>query len=150
MDYVVKPFDLSYVAETLDRAILKQRQIQERAKYLADLEATLEQQAGQLRATLAQIEEANEETLEVLAAALDARERETQAHSKRVSDYSVHLARELRISEDEIETIRQGAMLHDIGKIGIPDRILLKPGRLTAAEWCRIAEGSVRDCDCTP
>jgi HD-GYP domain-containing protein (c-di-GMP phosphodiesterase class II) len=52
-----------------------------------------------------------------------------------VGDYAVHLARQMHLDESELEIIHRGAMLHDIGKIGIPDRILLKPGELTDAEW---------------
>lgn len=134
-DYLLKPFDLLALRDTIGKAISKQREVSRRAEYLSDLEAKWAEQSGTLRHTVAQLQEATEETLEALAFALDARECETQAHSKRVSDYSVHLARELGVSGQELEDIHRGAMLHDIGKIGIPDRILLKPGRLTAAEW---------------
>ena len=82
-----------------------------------------------------QLQEASQETLEALVTALDAREKETQAHSKRVSEYSVHLAGAMGVGGAELEVIRQGSMLHDIGKIGVPDRILLKPGSLSEDEW---------------
>lgn len=74
-------------------------------------------------------------TLHALVAALDLREQETNMHSLRVSAYSVHLAREMGVGGDELTCIERGALLHDIGKIGIPDSILLKPGPLTADEW---------------
>lgn len=135
LDYVVKPFQLGSLGETLAKAIAKKKELVDRSRYLNELEASLEQQSGALRATLAQLQESSQGTLEALAAALDARERETFAHSKRVSEYSVHLARSMHASGDQIETIRQGSILHDIGKIGIPDRILLKPDALTAEEW---------------
>jgi putative nucleotidyltransferase with HDIG domain len=67
--------------------------------------------------------------------ALDAREHETQAHSKRVSEYTLYLAREMSVDAPQLDVIRRGAMLHDIGKIGISDTILLKPGKLTEEEW---------------
>jgi putative nucleotidyltransferase with HDIG domain len=135
LDYIVKPFDLVEVAGTIGRAIGKKHEQIERRRYLASLEAALEHQSGELRSTLNQLQEASQETLEALVTALDARERETHAHSKRVSEYSVHLASEMGVRGAELEVVRQGSMLHDIGKIGVPDRILLKPGSLSAEEW---------------
>jgi putative nucleotidyltransferase with HDIG domain len=89
----------------------------------------------ELRELLNHLEETSEITLEALVTALDAREHETRAHSKRVGEYAVCLARQMGIHGEELETIRRGAMLHDIGKIGISDRILLKPSSLTESEW---------------
>jgi putative nucleotidyltransferase with HDIG domain len=67
--------------------------------------------------------------------ALDLRDKETNGHSLRVTTLTVQLARAMGIAEGEIEHIRRGALLHDIGKMGVPDAILLKPGPLTNAEW---------------
>ncbi len=74
-------------------------------------------------------------TLMALSAALDAREQETQAHSWRVREYTVTLARRLEIEDSPLEDIATAALLHDVGKIGVSDRILLKPGKLTEQEW---------------
>lgn len=82
-----------------------------------------------------ELRESYETTLFALVAALDAREHEVQAHSQRVSMYTVTLAREIGIEGEELDDIRRGALLHDIGKIGISDSILLKPGKLTEEEW---------------
>jgi len=76
-----------------------------------------------------------ETTLEALAAALDTRDTETQGHSVRVSEYTVFIAERMGVKEPQITEIRRGALLHDVGKIGIPDAILRKPGKLTAEEW---------------
>ena len=73
--------------------------------------------------------------LEGWARALELRDDETQGHSQRVTGLAVELARVLGLHEEAIEHLRRGALLHDIGKIGIPDSILLKPGPLTEAEW---------------
>lgn len=135
LDYIVKPFDVREVSDTLGRAIGKKRHSVGRERYLVELERVLEQQSGELRSTINRLQEASEDTLDALATALDARERETLSHSKRVSQYSAHLARQLGISGTSLDEVRQGAMLHDIGKIGIPDRVLLKPGHLTEEEW---------------
>ena len=78
---------------------------------------------------------AYEATLEGWARALDLRDRETEGHSRRVTDLTVRLARLMGISEAECVHIRRGALLHDIGKMGIPDSILLKPSQLSPEEW---------------
>ena len=70
-----------------------------------------------------------------MVTALDLRDNETEGHTERVTDMTTLLAKEAGYSEEEIVHIRRGAMLHDIGKIGIPDSILLKPGKLDEAEW---------------
>jgi putative nucleotidyltransferase with HDIG domain len=74
-------------------------------------------------------------SIRALAAALDARDPYTAGHSERVSVLSVAIARALGLAPDAIEVIRLGALLHDIGKIGVPDEVLLKPGKLTPAEF---------------
>jgi putative nucleotidyltransferase with HDIG domain len=73
-------------------------------------------------------------TLDALTAALDLRDRETEGHSRRVVEFTVRLARQIGLAETEIVDIRRGALLHDVGKIGVPDRILLKPGKLDSDE----------------
>ncbi len=78
---------------------------------------------------------AYEATLEGWARALDLRDRETEGHSRRVTDLTLRLARMMGISEADCVHIRRGALLHDIGKMGIPDRILLKPSPLSLEEW---------------
>lgn len=78
---------------------------------------------------------AYDSTLEGWSRALDLRDRETEGHTQRVTGMTLRLARALGMNEEELVQIRRGALLHDIGKMGIPDRILLKPGRLTSDEW---------------
>lgn len=70
-----------------------------------------------------------------LTAALSARDAHTQEHADRVIGLAIRLARACALSEQEVRTVRLTAALHDVGKIGIPDHILLKPGRLDAEEW---------------
>lgn len=81
------------------------------------------------------LEQAYDASLEGWSRALDLRDKETQGHSQRVTDMTIELARSMGVQEDEIPHIRRGALLHDIGKIGIPDSILLKAGPLTEEEW---------------
>ena len=80
------------------------------------------------------LQESYESTLEGWAAALDLRDKETEGHSQRVTVLSVHLAQEMGMSKDELMYLRQGALLHDIGKMGVPDNILHKNGPLTEPE----------------
>lgn len=78
---------------------------------------------------------AYEETIESWAYVLDLRDKETEGHSRRVADLTIEIAKEIGIQKEELIHIRRGALLHDIGKIVIPDSILLKPEKLTEEEW---------------
>lgn len=78
---------------------------------------------------------AYDSTIEGWSRALDYRDKETEGHSQRVTDVTVRIAREMGMDEGELVHVRRGALLHDIGKMGIPDSILLKPGPLTEDEW---------------
>jgi len=74
-------------------------------------------------------------TLEAMILALDLRENETGYHSYRVTEYAVYLGKQANLSDEDLSVMAKGALLHDIGKIGVPDSILLKPGKLTEDEW---------------
>ena len=74
-------------------------------------------------------------TIEVWSRALDLRDKEAEGHSQRVTEMTIRLARRMGVNESEIEHMRRGALLHDVGNMGIPDSILLKPGQLTEKEW---------------
>ncbi len=89
------------------------------------------------RLTKANVEliSAYDQTIEGWSQALDLRDRETEGHTRRVTETTLKLARILGVPDDELDHIRRGALMHDIGKLGIPDSILLKPGALTDAEW---------------
>lgn len=78
------------------------------------------------------------ETIKALALALDARDHYTHGHSQEVTEYAVLIAEKMKLSEEEIKNIRDAGVLHDIGKIGISDAVLLKPGRLTEEEYNQI------------
>jgi PAS domain S-box-containing protein len=79
--------------------------------------------------------QAYDKTIEGWSRALDLRDHETEGHSQRVTEMTEKLARAMDIPEDEMIHVRWGALLHDIGKVGVPDMILLKPGPLTEEEW---------------
>ncbi|PWB73849.1 MAG: hypothetical protein C3F07_08950 [Anaerolineales bacterium] len=92
-------------------------------------------QAEELRAAYEELEATYDETLSALMSALDARDRETEGHSKRVSELACLLARKVGLNGKQLKSLERGALLHDIGKIGISDIILHKPGKLTEDEW---------------
>src|SRR3989454_957850 len=85
--------------------------------------------------TVSQLQETYRATLEALGSALDTRDVGTESHSRRVHGYALATADEYGVPEAELPDLAHGVLLHDIGKIGIPDAILLKPGPLTAEEW---------------
>jgi len=89
----------------------------------------------ELQKAYLELEQSYEATLEGWSAAMDVRDQETEGHSKRVASLAIMLAQKIGLSKAEIENIRRGALLHDIGKLGVPDSILLKNGTLTEAEW---------------
>jgi putative nucleotidyltransferase with HDIG domain len=95
---------------------------------------TVRERSESLARTNAELARAYDATIEGWSRALDLRDKETEGHSKRVAELTLRLARVLRVPDSELVHIRRGALLHDIGKIGIPDRILLKPGPLTDEE----------------
>ena len=82
-----------------------------------------------------ELRQAYETTIEGWSRALDLRDKETEGHTQRVTEMTLKLARAMRVSESELLHIRRGALLHDIGKMGVPDSILLKPDQLSAEEW---------------
>jgi putative nucleotidyltransferase with HDIG domain len=141
-DYLTKPFNLAQVRLTVERALEKRRLVLENREYRMALEAKVVERTAELTRKTRQVEdlysrldESYRTTLEALATALDARDAETLGHSARVAAYTVTVARRMGVTEPEITDIYRGALLHDVGKIGIRDAILLKPGKLTAAEW---------------
>ena len=133
-DYLVKPFQAESVLASLERALDMKRMELELESYRHNLEQKVSDRTKQLQAAMKRIEMTYDETLAALGAALDLRDTETAGHSQRVSRYSLAMAKAMSCSSDELRQIAHGSYLHDIGKIGIPDSILLKEGKLTAEE----------------
>ena len=92
-------------------------------------------QANALSAAVTEIETTYDRTLQALSNALDVRDSETEGHARRVVEYMELIAHELRIPVEDMAVLRRGARLHDIGKVGVPDRILRKPAALSESEW---------------
>ena len=124
---IVLCFGGSYVAARLYDEITKQNE-----EYLQMLNKKNEQ-----------IQEMTTQTITAIANALDAKDAYTEGHAERVSAYSAHIAEKLRMSEEEIRNIRFVALFHDIGKIGVPDSVLNKPGRLSSEEYDQMKQHTV-------
>jgi putative nucleotidyltransferase with HDIG domain len=134
-DYIVKPFSLEEVAVAVTRALEKRRLVIENREYQRTLESQVAGRTQQLKEALDVVEQTYRSTLMALGTALDSREPDSNGHSLRVTLYTIRLAQELGIDDPQMRIIEQGALLHDIGKIGIPDKLLHKPEKLTEAEW---------------
>jgi putative nucleotidyltransferase with HDIG domain len=133
-DYIVKPLRESVVLASLENALHKRYLEQQVENYGQHLEELVAERTSQLQAALGQIEGSYEQTLQALSAAIDLRDNETAGHSQRVCRYAIEIARAMGWSDKQLGSLARGAYLHDIGKLGIPDAILLKPGPLTADE----------------
>ena len=133
-DFVQKPVAPAQLSAVLERAAKYRRLVLENKRYQSHLEDMVREKNAALSRALDQATDSYQFTLEAMADLLDTREKKTGAHSKRVSRMAVVLARKMGASLEEIEIIATGALLHDIGKVGIPDAILLKGGPLTDAE----------------
>jgi putative nucleotidyltransferase with HDIG domain len=139
-DYLIKPFDLRHVEAVVTRALLHHELITAKQRYENRLEELVEQRTRQLDLALDCLEDSYRGTLRSLTAALEARDSETHGHSERVVSYSMRLGREYGLSPAEMKSLEFGSMLHDIGKIGVPDSILRKPANLIDEEWVRMRE----------
>jgi len=133
-DYLVKPLYECAVLASLERSLDKRKLERQVENYRQHLEAMVEERTGQLQAALQQVERSYEDTLQALGVAIDLRDHETAGHSRRVRGYSLEIAGAMGLSDAHLSNIARGAYLHDIGKLGIPDVILLKPGPLTTDE----------------
>jgi putative nucleotidyltransferase with HDIG domain len=139
-DYLMKPFDLRQVEAVVKRALEHHDLVVAKQRYENHLEELVEQRTAELDRALNSLEGAYRSTLKALTAALETRDSETHGHSERVVSYSLRLGREYGLSSEEMKALEFGSLLHDIGKIGVPDSILRKPAKLTEEEWVRMRE----------
>ena len=133
-DYLLKPFEREQLLATVRRALENRRLKRENDTYRTNLEALVAARTQQLKTAMSNLERSYDITLEALGEALDLKDAETQGHSRRVTAYTIAMAKQMGLPKEEISVIARGAFLHDIGKMAIPDRILTKPGKLTADE----------------
>jgi putative nucleotidyltransferase with HDIG domain len=133
--FLAKPFTRAQLLDTLKSAYEVLRNQRWLAQRLSLLSSEVEEKSKQLREAIDNLKITERSSLDALVAALDAREHETYAHSFRVRAYTSCLAEEVRYPAELMGELESAALLHDVGKIVIPDSILLKPGKLTAEEF---------------
>jgi putative nucleotidyltransferase with HDIG domain len=134
IDYLLKPFEPAELESTVVWAIEHGRLRKQNTTYRHNLESIVSSRTGRLRSTMQDLERSYDITLEAMGDALDLRDEETEGHSRRVTAYTIALAQAMGLESDDLRAIARGAFLHDIGKIAIPDSILLKPGKLSEEE----------------
>jgi response regulator RpfG family c-di-GMP phosphodiesterase len=144
-DYVTKPFNLDEVQIVVERTLEKRRLILENQAHQDRLEELvavrtqeLVEKKQEVEGLYTELAETYESTLQALVTALDLRDNETHGHSYRVVQYARVVAERIGVTEPYLTWIRRGAILHDVGKIGVPDAILRKPGKLTEDEWVQM------------
>jgi len=132
-DYITKPFNLDEVILSVDRALDKRRLELENKEYQQHLEEKVAEQAKKIRASFLS-------AITALAYALEAKDKYTSGHSQRVADIAVAIAKEMGLSPEIIDKVKLAGLLHDIGKIGVKESVLNKPGSLTDEEFQHIQE----------
>jgi putative nucleotidyltransferase with HDIG domain len=143
-DYLLKPFEREHLLNTVRRAMDHRHALEENHNYQQSLEQMVRARTEMLRHAMEDLEHSYDVTLEALGDALDLKDSETEGHSKRVTAYTIALARAMGIPPAEIKVIARGAFLHDVGKMAIPDEILRKPGSLTQEEQAVMREHCTR------
>lgn len=134
IDYLLKPFERAQLLSVVTRAVEHGKLRRQNSTYRENLEEMVSARTGRLRSTMSDLERSYDFTLEAMGDALDLRDAETEGHSRRVTAYTLVLARTMGLDAEQLRVIARGAFLHDIGKIATPDRILLKPGKLDPDE----------------
>ncbi len=134
-DYIHKPFDLMQIEASLKRAVETYELRIVKKRYDQHLQELVSQRTTELDHALEEIENSYRLTLKALVQALETRDFETHGHSERVVTFSLRLGYELGLEHEKMRALEFGALLHDIGKIGVPDVILRKPSKLDEEEW---------------
>lgn len=149
-DFIAKPFEINEL-RLRSQWLLKLKDASDALKrQQAELERTVEQRTAALRRALEEMaaaqrrtNDAHLDTIRRLVIAAEFKDRHTASHIERIGRFSEVIARALKLSPGRVETLRHAAPMHDVGKIGIPDAILLKPGALTSDEWDLMKEHTV-------
>jgi putative nucleotidyltransferase with HDIG domain len=130
-DYLLKPLNFDKLIISIERALERRRLIIENREYQQDLEKKVDTLADQIR-------DLTLNSIKALASALEARDTYTQGHSMRVTQYSLLVGEKLSLAKKKMEQLRLAGLLHDVGKIGVKEQVLNKPGKLTPEEYEQI------------
>ncbi len=134
-DFIMKPFKPTVLANAVKRAVEYHRLARFEKNYTQTLENAIRKKTRELADALQMLGNASREIIERLAGVAEFRDTETGRHTKRIARYSRLLATATGLPEEDVESIAFASILHDIGKVGIPDSLLLKAGPLTPAEF---------------
>ena len=134
-DFIIKPFKTPYLIHAVEKGINYQRLLLVEKNYKMELEQTVQDRTRELGKALAQMRSMSRETIERLTAAAELRDEDTGKHIARIGLYAKSLSEALQMPQEFVDAIAMAASMHDVGKIGIPDAILLKGGPLTAEEF---------------
>ncbi len=134
-DFIIKPYNPQYLMHSIEKAVNYRRLRQIEQNYRQELERTVAQRTAELAEALGRLKQMSIETIARLTSAVELRDDDTGRHISRIGLYAELMARRLGQEKNFIEIIRIASAMHDVGKIGIPDSILHKPGRLTAEEF---------------
>jgi putative nucleotidyltransferase with HDIG domain len=135
IDFLLKPVELNQLSLSVGRALEHRRLVTENERYRLHLEHLVLEKTAALNDALASLGYVHSGTLDALSLALDFRDQSTSGHSRRVANLTAGAASSMGIEGSALVQIEHGALLHDIGKLKIPDNILLKPAKLTEEEW---------------
>jgi len=139
-DFILKPADLDWVVLSVQRALEKKRLEEEVEAYQKNLEKLVEERTAELQKAYHTLQKAHLDSVKALAEAIEAKDPYTRGHSDRVRKMSLRLGQKLDFSAKKLENLEFGALLHDIGKIGIKDEVLQKQSLLGAEEYHYIQE----------
>jgi putative nucleotidyltransferase with HDIG domain len=134
-DYLLKPFAREQLLNTVTRALEHHRLRVENRTYQTNLESLVKARTEQLQSAMSNLERSYDVTLEALGNALEVKDQKTTRHSRRVTLFTIAIAQALGVPREQIKVIARGALLHDIGKMAIPDDLLNKPGKLDPDEF---------------
>ncbi len=134
-DFITKPYNPDYLLHSVEKAVKYTRFIQMEKNYKSMLEETVRLRTQELADALMMVKNMSFEIIQRLTAVAEYRDTDTGSHIARIGLYSNKIAETLNLSRDFVETITFASPMHDLGKIGIPDSILLKPGSLTQEEF---------------
>jgi putative nucleotidyltransferase with HDIG domain len=135
IDFLLKPVELNQLTLSVSRALEHRRLVKENEAYRLHLEQLVLEKTHALNEALSSLTHVHSATLDALSMALDFRDQSTSGHSRRVADLTSGAASVMGIMDSALVQIEHGALLHDIGKLRIPDSILWKPAKLTDEEW---------------
>jgi putative two-component system response regulator len=142
-DFIIKPYRPPYLLHAVEKGINFKRLTNIEKNYKRELEHTVEQRTAELNDALRKLTRMSTEIIERLTAAAELRDEDTGLHISRIGMYAKRLAIHLGLPIDFVENIAVASAMHDVGKIGIPDLILLKPGALTSEEFTTIMQHTV-------